>query len=82
MLDRSISTILEVALKISPVVLLSGARQVGKSTLSFLVRKNYVVLDDVSIRLNAIENPIGFIESLDKPICIDEIQKAPNLLEA
>ncbi len=82
MLSRSIEKIVKTALNISPIVLLSGARQVGKSTLAKHLYSNYVVLDDISIRINAIENPIGFINRLEKPICIDEIQKAPNLLEA
>jgi len=73
---------LETALEISPIVLLSGARQVGKSTLSSKHVHNYVTLDDVDLRLSAIENPKGFTYRLEKPICIDEIQKAPNLLEA
>ena len=82
MLERSILPILETALKISPVVLLKGARQVGKSTLAIEIQKNYVVLDDVSTRVNAKEDPIRFIETLPKPVTIDEIQKVPELLEA
>lgn len=82
MIKRSIAPILEVALEISPVVLLSGARQVGKSTLSSKLFTNYATLDDVDLRLMAIENAKGFIKRVEKPICIDEIQKAPNLLEA
>ncbi len=82
MLKRSILPILETALKISPVVLLKGARQVGKSTLAMKIRKNYVVLDDVSTRVNAKDDPLRFIERLSKPVTIDEIQKVPELLEA
>ena len=82
MIKRSIAPILETALEISPIVLLSGARQVGKSTLSSKLFTNYATLDDVDLRLTAIENPKGFIKRVKKPICIDEIQKAPNLLEA
>jgi len=81
MLKRSIRPLLETALDISPVVLLSGSRQVGKSTLSFKLFDSYAILDDVDLRLNAIENPKGFLKQLVKPVCIDEIQKAPNLLE-
>jgi predicted AAA+ superfamily ATPase len=82
MVARSIRPILEVALEISPIVLLSGARQVGKSTLSSKLFTNYAILDDVDLRLVAIENPKGFLKRVGKPVCIDEIQKAPNLLEA
>ena len=82
MKNRSVTNILKTALKISPVVLLSGARQVGKSTLSATLFDNYAILDDVDLRINATENPKGFLERIGKPVCIDEIQKAPNLLEA
>jgi len=82
MLKRSITPFLETALEISPIVLLSGARQVGKSTLSSKLFKNYATLDDIDLRVTAIENPKGLVNRLEKPICIDEIQKAPNLLEA
>jgi len=82
MIRRSITPILKTALEISPIVLLSGARQVGKSTLSASLIEHYVTLDDVDQRIVAIDNPKGFVHRLEKPICIDEIQKAPNLLEA
>jgi predicted AAA+ superfamily ATPase len=82
MIARSITALLEIALEMSPVVLLSGARQVGKSTLSSAFFSNYVTLDDVDLRLMAIENPKGFLRRAKRPVCIDEIQKAPNLLEA
>ncbi len=44
--------------------------------------KNYIVLDDVSTRISAKDDPNRFIENLETPICIDEIQKAPELLES
>lgn len=82
MLIRSIKPILQTALKISPVVLLKGARQVGKSTLALENNTNYFVLDDVSVRVSASEDPNLFINALPKPVCIDEIQKLPQLLES
>ena len=82
MLKRSISPILKTALKISPIVLLKGARQVGKSTLAMEFEHHYVVLDDVSTRINAKNDPYRFVEALQKPVTIDEIQKVPELLES
>jgi len=82
MLKRSINPILKTALKISPIVLLKGARQVGKSTLSMALNQNYIVLDDVSTRINAKDDPNRFVEILQKPVTIDEIQKVPELLES
>ena len=82
MLKRSISPILKTALKISPIVLLKGARQVGKSTLAMEFGNHYIVLDDVSTRINAKDDPNRFVETLQKPVTIDEIQKVPELLES
>ena len=82
MLKRSISPILKTALKISPIVLLKGARQVGKSTLAMEFGHHYIVLDDVSTRINAKNDPNRFVETLQKPVTIDEIQKVPELLES
>ncbi|MBU1667980.1 ATP-binding protein [bacterium] len=82
MLKRSIDPVLKTALKISPIVLLKGARQVGKSTLSMELNPNYIVLDDVSTRISAKDDPNRFVEILQKPVTIDEIQKVPELLES
>lgn len=64
-----------------PVLLISGARQVGKSTLALHLNiENYITLDDINIYEMAKNNPKGFIESLNKPVIIDEIQRLPQLL--
>lgn len=81
MLDRFIKEKLETALKISPSVLLSGARQIGKSTLSLDLYSNYLTFDDGDLKLQVKENPKGFLKNIEKPICLDEIQKVPNILE-
>jgi len=82
LLKRSIENIFKTAEKISPIVLLKGARQVGKSTLSLKRKQHYITLDDVSTRINASDDPKRFVETLPKPVTIDEIQKVPQLLEA
>lgn len=64
------------------VVLVTGARQVGKSTLLKHCdeNRNYVSLDDLSERELAINEPKLFLEAHKAPLIIDEIQYAPNLL--
>lgn len=64
------------------VVLVTGARQVGKSTLLKHCdeNRNYVSLDDLSERELAINEPKLFLETHKAPLIIDEIQYAPNLL--
>lgn len=72
------------ALLDTPVVLLAGPRQAGKTTL---VRqfteggRHYLTLDDELTLLSAREDPVGMIRNLDRAI-IDEIQRAPQLLLA
>ncbi len=77
---------LDAALDDTPVVVVVGPRQAGKSTLASLVAQErgagYVTLDDDGPREAAIEDPTGFVEGSALPICIDEFQKAPGLLPA
>lgn len=66
-------------------VLVIGARQVGKSTmlkhLAMEQNRTYVTMDDDFARELANDDPILFFQTYKPPILIDEIQKAPNLLE-
>ncbi len=67
--------------KYFPVLLVSGARQVGKSTLALhLDIDNYITLDDINIYEMAKNDPKGFIENIDKPVIIDEAQRLPQLM--
>ena len=81
MYKRILESMVKELLTVSPAVMLSGARQVGKSTLAMKLFDNYVLMDDIPVRASAEEDPLSFIENLNKPVCIDEIQKAPGLLE-
>lgn len=68
----------------TPVVLLAGPRQAGKTTLVRQMAENrlrYLTLDDELTLLSAREDPVGMIRSLDMAV-IDEIQRAPQLLLA
>jgi len=81
MFKRSIDIILKEAIKISPAILISGARQVGKSTLCLKLDNEYRVFDNLTEREAALTDPIGYISTLPKPITIDEIQKVPQVIE-
>lgn len=64
------------------VLVVTGPRQVGKSTLlDYLMPKNMskVSLDDETLRTMAKEDPRQFIEMYKKPLFIDEVQYAPEL---
>ena len=73
------------ALETRRVILLTGARQCGKTTLSkFLVGSNaeYRTLDDMQLKQSAEDDPYGFIKHDKNLLIIDEIQRAPDLLLA
>jgi len=82
-LDRGMKDFWTEAEKQFPVLLLTGPRQVGKTTLLQHIRgseRKYVTLDDPSIRTLAIEDPALFLQRFEPPVLIDEIQYAPQLL--
>jgi predicted AAA+ superfamily ATPase len=65
-----------------PVILITGPRQVGKSSLLNMVKepeRRYVTLDDLPARDLAINDPRAFIQKYAPPVIIDEVQYAPNL---
>ena len=87
MIQRHLESLILDSLKSFPVVLLTGARQVGKSTLvEALCRKkwkaSYLTLDDRNLLDMALTDPDGLIASHEGPLAIDEVQKAPDLLRA
>ena len=82
-IERQLKNVIETGSKFFPAILLTGPRQVGKTT--FLRRmaepeRRYVTLDDISVRTLAQEDPRGFIEKYSPPVLIDEIQYVPELL--
>ncbi len=69
-----------------PIVLLTGARQVGKTTLLKHLSQNrgnkkrqYISLDEFELRSLAKNDPARFLEQYPAPLIIDEIQHAPEL---
>lgn len=87
MVERSAARAVEDALQDTPVVLIHGPRQAGKSTLAQAAAKshfggNYVTLDDPLILEEARTNPSSFIKGKNPPLVIDEVQRAPELFLA
>lgn len=85
MFERSLTVRIDEALGDTPVVLLQGARQTGKTTLARRLDaagRTYRTLDDAAVRSAATADPQGFIAGLDGPVILDEIQLAPDLLPA
>ena len=87
MIRRYLQDLTLESLKYFPVVLLTGARQVGKSTLAQALIKGswdatYFTLDDRTTLDAALRDPDGFVSGLPMPVIIDEVQKAPDLLRA
>ena len=80
---RHIEPVVERISKRKSVVVLTGARQVGKSTMLKETFKNirYITLNRPLVRESAKTNPSLFFEANKPPIIIDEIQKAAEIFE-
>ena len=87
---RHLIAILEKRLRLFPIVGVLGARQTGKSTLlrDLLPSKrkiHYTTLDRQETREQAKKQPTLFIQNLessrDQTVCIDEVQKVPELFD-
>jgi len=82
---RLIQARIQEALADTPVVLLAGPRQSGKTTLvrqmATALGLRYLTLDDATTLLSARQDATGLIRGLDR-VVIDEVQRAPQLLLA
>lgn len=86
MYKRHIFPLLLDALADTPVTLLNGARQTGKSTLvkslSAEHGRRYLTLDDRVTLAAARSDPEGFIAGVNELVTLDEVQRAPALFLA
>lgn len=77
---------LALALTDTPVVLVHGPRQSGKTTLARQVGEplgyTYLSFDDPVVLAVARDDPSGFVADLPEKIILDEVQKAPGLFSA
>jgi len=86
-LERHLREHVVEALSDTRVVVVLGARQVGKSTLVEQIAATdhparVITFDDLALREAAAEDPTGFIAELTGPAVIDEVQRVPEVLLA
>jgi predicted AAA+ superfamily ATPase len=84
---RHLAPRVRAALQDTPVVLINGPRQAGKSTLAQSLISDdfpaeYVTLDDATVLGAARAGPVDFLAGFSGPVIIDEVQRAPELLVA
>jgi len=87
LLRRNLTSPLLDALSDTPVVLLHGARQTGKSTLVQDIARElhpatYLTFDNAATLGAARRDPEGFLEAYDGPLILDEVQRVPEILVA
>ncbi|WP_252177734.1 ATP-binding protein [Endozoicomonas sp. 4G] len=85
---RAIERYLQECLTDTPVVVITGPRQSGKTTLSQHLlalpelkgKGSYLTLDDENILSIARDDPVGLLRQQSRPVIIDEVQRAPELI--
>ena len=83
-LPRAVSRALADRLRVMPAVVVTGARQTGKSTLAEELvpgTRRYITLDDLDAMDAARRDPSVLVDG-DAPVTLDEIQRVPELLHA
>lgn len=80
-LERKITPAIRRGAQYYPVVVLTGPRQAGKSTLCRHIFTDYrkYNLEDVALRENINDDPKGFIANCGDEVVIDEVQHIPDL---
>ena len=87
MIHRHLTELLRQSLFDTPVVLVNGARQTGKSTLVQSPElagagRQYLTFDDPGVLAAAQRDPNGFVSGLSSPVTLDEVQHVPELFSA
>lgn len=87
-IPRAIEQYLRECLVDTPVIVITGPRQAGKTSLAQHLlgtfesdaAGSYLTLDDENILTIARNDPVGLLRSQSRPVIIDEIQRAPELI--
>ncbi len=82
-IPRALAATIERAMSSFPAVLITGARQTGKTTLlraKYGGSHWYVSLERPDVRARALADPVAFFDEAGSPVIIDEIQYVPELL--
>lgn len=85
MYARTLTKVVKETSRTFPVLMITGPRQVGKTTLLESLAdqdRGYVSLDDLEARSLAQQDPGLFIQTYPPPVIIDEVQYAPSLFSA
>jgi predicted AAA+ superfamily ATPase len=87
MIERHLKPVVIEALRDFPVVAVLGARQTGKTTLVQALSSGpwparYLTLDDRAVLDAVLTDPDGFVDGLELPVILDEVQRAPDLLRS
>jgi predicted AAA+ superfamily ATPase len=80
---RALTQTVRRAMATFPAVLITGARQTGKTTLlrtEFGDTHHYLSLERPDIRARALADPVAFLQEAGIPLILDEIQYVPELL--
>lgn len=80
-INRHIESVISECLQQFPVLLVTGPRQVGKTTLLQHICNSYeyITFDDPLILTEATEEPNLFLKNNEPPLLIDEVQYAPMI---
>ena len=80
---RHLHSHIHASLEDSPVILLTGPRQSGKTTLMTQVGRelgfDFISFDSIASQSAALRDPVGFVDSLKKPVILDEVQRVPEI---
>lgn len=83
---RLLQAQVEKALDDTPVVLIHGPRQCGKTTLAQRIGKKrgytYLSFDDVNLIAAARADPVGFVDRFPEKVILDEVQHVPELFSS